>query len=365
MLERHSYGLDRVIRLSRAKLQLKPLALICACFVILLALPSRAWASDEQDVYRLYNPYTGEHLFTTDAEERANCVKVGWASEGVCWTAPSSQESDTVVYRLYNRYNGEHLYTTDMSEYEGLVDLGWTGEGEAFRSAVSDEAVPVYRLFNPFVSIGTHLYTTDESEVRNLLSLGWRKDGTDGVPAFYGYEAATPIMGETQLTGNQLAAYYIFRVGETTYPSSVYAGKGAATIYDFCNILVEEANTEGVRAEVLFVQVMKETGWLRFTGHVNAEKCNFGGIGAVDSSPGDAATFPDVRTGLRAQVQHLKAYATTDEDNLVNACVDPRFEFVTRGSSPYVEGLGGKWASDPSYGTSLVNMMDQLLSYFE
>lgn len=49
-------------------------------------------------------------------------------------------------------------------------------------------------------------------------------------------------------------------------------------------------------------------------------------------------SFPDVRSGIRAQVQHLKAYASSDELN--QACVDNRFQYVTRESAPYVEWLG-------------------------
>ena len=61
--------------------------------------------------------------------------------------------------------------------------------------------------------------------------------------------------------------------------------------------------------------------------------------------------FADVRTGIRAQIQHLKAYGSAE--NLKSACVDPRFKYVTRNSAKYVEWLGIKenpagvgWASD-------------------
>ena len=76
-------------------------------------------------------------------------------------------------------------------------------------------------------------------------------------------------------------------------------------------------------------------------------------------------TFADVRTGLRAQVQHLKAYASTD--GLNNACVDKRFQYVSRGTARYVEWLaipqnpyGKGWAADADYGTKLLRIMDSL-----
>lgn len=109
---------------------------------------------------------------------------------------------------------------------------------------------------------------------------------------------------------------------------------------------------------------MLETGGLTFGGDVQASQCNFGGLGAVG---GGAAgeTYADVRTGLRAQVQHLKAYASTE--GLNNVCVDTRFQYVSRGTARYVEWLaipqnpyGKGWAADADYGTKLLRIMDSL-----
>lgn len=85
-----------------------------------------------EEMFRLYNPYTGEHFYTASAEERDTIVAVGWRYEGVGWLAPT--ESSTPVYRLYNRYvkGGDHHYTTDRDEYEHLVSVGWSGEGVAW-----------------------------------------------------------------------------------------------------------------------------------------------------------------------------------------------------------------------------------------
>lgn len=111
---------------------------------------------------------------------------------------------------------------------------------------------------------------------------------------------------------------------------------------------------------------------------VSPEYTFFGGAAitsAIDDrftykgSTGVAGTsYPDVRTGIRAQIQHLKAYASTE--SLKNACVDDRFSYVTRGSAPYVEWLGQKenpygkgWATATNYGYDIVNMMNVLKTY--
>ena len=172
---------------------------------------------------------------------------------------------------------------------------------------------------------------------------------------------AHEIMGTSSVTVDQMVSYYNKRY---TFPADIYRDKGADSAEAFFKILKEEAEAEGVRADVLFAQVMLETGGLKFGGDVQPSQCNFGGLGAVG---GGAAgeTFADVRTGLRAQVQHLKAYASTD--GLNNACVDKRFQYVSRGTARYVEWLaipqnpyGKGWAADADYGTKLLRIMDSL-----
>ena len=166
-----------------------------------------------------------------------------------------------------------------------------------------------------------------------------------------GYE----IMGSSETTLLQMVNYYN---SKATYPF-YYVTSDAPTIIEFCQIYIDECTAEGVRPEVAFCQAMKETGFLTFKGDVSIAQYNFAGLGAVgNGAAGDS--FPTVREGIRAQVQHLKAYASTAP--LVNACVDKRFGYVTRGCSPYVEWLGinenpyGKgWATAKNYGYSIVN----------
>jgi glucan-binding YG repeat protein len=176
----------------------------------------------------------------------------------------------------------------------------------------------------------------------------------------------TNVMGVSNLTVNQMVNWY--NAKGKPYPGDALSKGGAATIADFANLVLEEARVEGVRPDLVFAQIMLETGWLQFGGAVKVEQYNFSGLGAIDSNPsGNSAWFPDVRTGLRAQVQHLKAYATAADVPLVNPCVDPRFDLVKRGCAPVVEWLGQKenpkgygWATSAGYGQRLVNLMNEL-----
>lgn len=180
------------------------------------------------------------------------------------------------------------------------------------------------------------------------------------------------IMGTSQTTVAQMVRYYNANAtGYDTFKAK-YNGKydgclakgGASTINQFAQIFYEEAMAEGVRAEVAFTQCMKETGFLKYGGDVLPNQYNFAGIGATGAVHG--ASFSNVRMGIRAQIQHLKAYGSVSP--LTNQCVDPRFNLVKRGSAQYVEWLGIKenpngygWATSKSYGHDIVNMVNVLL----
>lgn len=124
------------------------------------------------------------------------------------------------------------------------------------------------------------------------------------------------------------------------------------------SLYIEECCNEGVNSDVAFVQMCLETGFLRFQGLVTRDMNNFCGLGAISTSqPG--LSFPDMRTGVRAHVQHMKAYGSNDP--LVLEQVDPRFHFVNpRGRAHDVFALSGTWASDTEYGAKLYDLLERL-----
>lgn len=123
-------------------------------------------------------------------------------------------------------------------------------------------------------------------------------------------------------------------------------------------LYIEEADIEGVNYDIAFVQMCLETGFLRFGGLVTEDMNNFCGLGAVGpQQPGHF--FPDERTGVRAHVQHLKAYGSTEP--LEGELVDPRFHYVSpRGRSPSIWGLAGTWAADTRYADKLYDLLISL-----
>ena len=206
-------------------------------------------------------------------------------------------------------------------------------------------------------------YYLDES---GALVEGWRV--IDGTMCYFRSGGSLRCKGVTTIMGtsglgttkntvvDKLEKMYL-KSGRI-YPAYYSQYGGAATIREFCEIIYEEATDENVKPEVVFGQAMKETGYLQFGGDVQIEQFNFAGLGATGNGV-HGNSFANIREGIRAQVQHLKAYAS--KDSLNHDCVDVRFGYVNRGSAPYVEWLGIKenpnkagWAASSEYGIDLV-----------
>mgnify|MGYP001027602363 CR=1 FL=1 len=201
------------------------LALAACC----LGAPSPAVAANSGgtvQMYRLYNPYSGEHFYTGDADEKDDVVRAGWHYEGIGWVAPG--HSDTPVYRLYNRFAGDHHYTKDARERADLVRVGWADEGVGWYSD-DNQSVPLYRQYNPYAKTGTHNYTTDRSEHNKLISLGWRDEsvGWHGVQGVTPYRPGTGTSSTTP--AGQVDPVYVTKTGEKFHRQSCPSTSGKAT----------------------------------------------------------------------------------------------------------------------------------------
>ncbi|HYW22289.1 MAG TPA: N-acetylmuramoyl-L-alanine amidase [Nodularia sp. (in: cyanobacteria)] len=126
---------------------------------------------------------------------------------------------------------------------------------------------------------------------------------------------------------------------------------------DIPKLYREEGNAEGVNYDIAFCQMCVETGFLRFGSNVRPEQNNFSGLGSIGGGA-EVASFSSARIGVRAHIQHLKAYASLEP--LVNEVVDPRFRFITRGIAPSIYQLSGRWSADLDYSTKILAMMKRL-----
>ncbi len=135
------------------------------------------------------------------------------------------------------------------------------------------------------------------------------------------------IMGKSQATAEQMAAFLLENNSNPKIP---------CTALELATMYIEEGQAEGVRGDIAFAQSIHETGYFDFSGTVQPEQYNYAGLGSTASGI-VGLSFNSPREGIRAQIQHLKAYASTSDLN--QDCVDPRFELVSRGSAIHVEQL--------------------------
>ena len=163
-------------------------------------------------------------------------------------------------------------------------------------------------------------------------------------------ELSRNLLAVGQLNEKQLADYFIKH-----NPS---ARKNE--IKKFARIYIEEARAEGINSDVAFAQMCLETGYLTFGNLVQPEWHNYCGLGAMDAEhPGERFDTPQL--GVRAHIQHLQAYATTEEVKLNKALVDPRYNWVHK--TKFIEdifGLTGTWAMDPNYAAKLERILQEM-----
>lgn len=167
-------------------------------------------------------------------------------------------------------------------------------------------------------------------------------------------ETGTKITGKATATAEQMQKYI----------RSKNSGV-AQSVLDMIPQYIQEGKAEGIRGDIAFAQSCLETGNFTFKDSaVTLDQNNFCGMG-VTANGMKGNSFPNTKTGIRAQIQHLKAYACTEP--LKKECVDPRFQYVERGCAKYVEWLGiqenpkGKgWAAGSGYGSKILNIMEAI-----
>ena len=291
-----------------------------------------------------------EYYFDENGIRRDNVKKEGWQTEN----GKRYYYKNGVKVTGWQTIGGKRYYFIAPDHH---MHTGWLSFGSTYYYMMSDG-----HMHTGWLSFGSTYYYLNSNGVRVT---GWQTIGgvryyfdSNGVRAEY-YN----IEGKTQTTVSQMVKFY--QKSGKRYPSSALGKGGASTIQSFCQLYYEEAAKEGIRAEVAFAQAMEETGWLQYGGDVKIEQFNFAGLGATGGGV-RGESFKDVRTGIRAQIQHLKAYASTKPLNGV--CVDNRFKYVKRGCAPYVEilgipdnpdGLG--WAAKKGYGFDIRGMIDVML----
>jgi len=182
------------------------------------------------------------------------------------------------------------------------------------------------------------------------------KAAMDGGAAAPSDVSGTKIMGAAVATAEQMRTYI-----KAKNP------KVAQSVLNMVPLYLSEGAAEGVRGDIAFAQSCLETGNFGFAGSaVTLDQNNFCGMG-VTANGMKGNSFSTPQLGIRAQMQHLKAYASTEP--LKNECIDPRFKYVARGCAEVVEWLGQKenpqgkgWATGAGYGEKIITILNSILA---
>jgi hypothetical protein len=124
-----------------------------------------------------------------------------------------------------------------------------------------------------------------------------------------------------------------------------------------------------VRWDYAFFQMAIETNFLTYRqpngkmGDVDPRQNNFAGIGTTGGGvPGDS--FPDVKTGVLGQIQHLVAYSGERLANPVAPRTQLKQDDIIEASLQLnrkvrFSDLSRRWAVDPKYGSSIAWVAEQ------
>ena len=243
----------------------------------------------------------------------------------------------------------------DICKRNGKTKLIWIGDKTkalAYAPKSGEMLLTVHRWFAAKSCPGDWMYAR-MGDLAAKVTAQLSGSGSTGTGTA---DDGTAIMGAAKATAAQMQAY--IRAVNAAVPQSVI---------DMIPLYLSEGNAEGVRGDVAFAQSCLETGNFTFAGSaVKLAQNNFCGMGVVSNGVA-GNSFATPQLGIRAQIQHLKAYASTEA--LRQACVDPRFKYVQRGSAKYVEWLGQRenpkglgWAAGAGYGSKILRILADVIA---
>lgn len=234
---------------------------------------------------------------------------------------------------------------TDICQRNGIKELRWKAD-KSLIGQVDKQNLTVHRWFANKACPGDYIY----SRLGQIAKEVNARLGNGASEPVY-----TLITGTAKATVEQMRAYI-----KKKNP------KVAQSVIKMIPLYISEGAAEGIRGDVAFAQSCLETGNFTFKGSaVTLDQNNFCGMG-VTANGMKGNSFKDPKTGIRAQIQHLKAYATTQP--ITQRCVDPRYTYVQKGCAPCVEWLGiqenpqGKgWAAGARYGEKISGILHDIV----
>lgn len=199
---------------------------------------------------------------------------------------------------------------------------------------------------------------TQRAFLRNLVLLG----GLGGSLVTGSRAEAAPLLPEIRLTGQNLVPTCVTPERLMAFLERRNRGltarfKPIASWYRY------HGEAWRVRWDYAFFQMAVETNFLTYRrpdgrmGDVDPRQNNFAGIGTTGGGvPGDS--FPDVKTGVLGQIQHLVAYSGEPIAQPVAQRTALKQEHILAKSRELnrpvrFSDLARRWAADPKYGAAI------------
>lgn len=148
----------------------------------------------------------------------------------------------------------------------------------------------------------------------------------------------TSIMGNSLSTDEEMEEFVHQRNPNAPYLAKLYLHIG---------------KEEGVRGDLAFSQALIDTNYFNDANY-HADSYNYISI-RTHQSDGKPVVFQNPSEGIRAHIQHLKAYGSTQ--GLNTPLVDPIFHLVPRGSVLYWEDIDKDWfLPQENYGLLIIKL---------
>lgn len=282
---------------------------------------------------------------------------IAWHCGAKAYTHPACRNSNSIgIEMCVRKHDTAHL---------GAEDKDWYFEAATVSATLqlTRELMAAYNI--PLSNVLRHYDVTGKccGNPYVIDADMWDKfkealEADDGEPS-----KLTRIEGPAVATAEQMAAY----LAEKNPDAAPYA-------LEHARLYLQDGELEGIRGDVAWAQRCLETGNDTYKGSaVTPDQYNYGGFGVTKKGE-KGESFQDDFAGILVHIQHLKAYA--NEDPLISPCVDPRFGYVHRGCSPYVDWLGqqenpantGKpkkdwvgWAAGKNYGSKILDILERIL----
>ena len=240
-----------------------------------------------------------------------------------------------------------------------------------------------YDLYSTMVDARPHIFHEDELPYLCILAeLNERNEvlvdsTTDGIQRNAGRDQL-PVRGREQSHQQNrtspasrsmqiIGRGSVTKAGITAYVISQNRSVNSATLATLSRLIdkyFEEARIEGINFDIAIAQMLYATNYLR----IRMATHNYAGFSIngsrLNGRPWNGS-FSDMRTGIRAHIQHLKGYASRAPLN--RTLIDPRYHILAEmgylGQKNTFDQVFRAWSQNPNYGNEINRILNDLYRF--